>query len=238
MIGYIYKYYNNINDKVYIGQTTDLINRKSSHKRRAEYEKNKFYNAIRKYGWDAFTFTIIVTVDTSEELITKVLDQLEILYISFYNSYKEGYNSTPGGHSARGMKRSTEYREYCRNRQYSQETRFKMSMSAKGRLLSEDTKAKLKDISRTLPHFENRDLYREKTRLARKKALAKKVIQETLDGEVIAEFDSVIEAATFIRDTYKPNLKITGVMRTLLRRLKQEIIKDYNGFVWKYKTKV
>lgn len=63
MIGYIYKYENIINHKVYIGQTTDIINRKSSHRYKAQFVKSKFYNAVRKYGWDSFKFDIIAQVE-------------------------------------------------------------------------------------------------------------------------------------------------------------------------------
>ena len=128
MVGYIYKYENKINHKVYIGQTVDLVNRKSCHKYKATFEKNKFYNAVRKYGWDNFDFDIIaqVEVGTSQE-ICKVLDALEEQYIEEYDSYNSGYNSTTGGHSCRDKEMPESYIEYCRNRTYSEETRKKMS---------------------------------------------------------------------------------------------------------------
>ena len=54
--GYIYKWENKINNKVYIGQTMNRYGyreRWSQHRYQAEnsiHNNNKFHNAIRKYG--------------------------------------------------------------------------------------------------------------------------------------------------------------------------------------------
>ena len=143
MVGYIYKYENLVNHKVYIGQTTDLVNRQSSHRSKSATVRSKFYNAVRKYGWDKFSFCILATIEAEPDKITNLLDTLEIEYISQYNSYYKGYNSTFGGHSNRGALRSEEYKEYCRNRQYSPITRKKMSESAKNKKVSDKTKQKI-----------------------------------------------------------------------------------------------
>ena len=52
----------------------------------------KLYNAINKYGKENFYYEILEDQIPEEEL-----DNKEIDYISKYNSYYEGYNSTPGG---------------------------------------------------------------------------------------------------------------------------------------------
>lgn len=237
MLGYIYKYHNRINNKVYIGQTTDLINRKSSHRNKSRYKKNKFYNAVRKYGWESFDFTIIEAINEEESIISEILDKLEIKYISIYNSYYEGYNSTPGGHSARGMKRSEKFREYCRKRQYSRETRLKMSIAAKNKKVSEVTKNKLRAIAKTVEHFQNRDLYKEKTDKAKRKALAKPIIQLDNNNNIINEFEALIDSAKYIQNNIAPHLTISGIQRTLIRRLKDKTnLKLYYGFLWKYKN--
>ena len=51
----------------------------------------KFHKALRKYGKDNFTQEII------EEVDDKLLDEREIYWIRFYDSFKHGYNSTVGG---------------------------------------------------------------------------------------------------------------------------------------------
>lgn len=87
----IYKYTNLINGKSYIGQTTLPENRKSSHKSSSlnpnskDYEK-VFYRAIRKYGWENFSYEILEECDISE------LQERECYYMELFNSVENGYN--------------------------------------------------------------------------------------------------------------------------------------------------
>lgn len=102
MIG-IYMYTNNINKKVYIGQSVDIERRKSQHIWASKTEKSSDYNtrfhqAIRKYGIENFSFSILVELK-SEEYSKEILNDLEKQYIKLFNSYdfKYGYNATKGG---------------------------------------------------------------------------------------------------------------------------------------------
>lgn len=89
---YIYKYTNILNNKIYVGKTSKLNRRKATHKRLSKTVNSKFYNAIRKYGFESFSFEILEEVSSLQEANKK-----EILWISFYNSFINGYNSTIGG---------------------------------------------------------------------------------------------------------------------------------------------
>ena len=92
MIG-IYKIENIINHKKYIGQSVDIVKRWQYHK--AIYktlDHSKLYASMRKYGLDNFSFEIL------EECTIDKLNEREIYWIDYYNTYKNGYNSTPGGH--------------------------------------------------------------------------------------------------------------------------------------------
>lgn len=93
--GVIYKISNNINDKVYIGQTTDPINRWSVHKmsyKIKDRSANIMYDDMRKYGIDKFKFEIICKCYNKEELKEK-----EMCYSKEYNSiYPNGYNMMVG----------------------------------------------------------------------------------------------------------------------------------------------
>lgn len=96
MPGYIYKVTNKVNGKVYIGQTIQTIkNRWYEHcrtKNISKAEKNmKIKRAILKYGKENFT------VETLEECDSALLNDRERYYISYFDSYKNGYNSTEGG---------------------------------------------------------------------------------------------------------------------------------------------
>lgn len=94
--GLIYIIRNNINNKVYIGQTTLTMElrwqshmKPSVHKVKGRY---KLYNAMNKHGKENFYYEILENdIDVVE------LDQTEIDYIEKFNSYEKGYNSTKGG---------------------------------------------------------------------------------------------------------------------------------------------
>ena len=92
MIG-IYKITNLINNQVYIGQSIHIEERIRQHK--TEYMKkgseNSLYSAIRYYGLDNFKFEII------EACSPEALNEKEIYWINYYNSFENGYNLTPGG---------------------------------------------------------------------------------------------------------------------------------------------
>jgi len=97
----IYRVTNIINNKVYIGFTSKrLCNRKSQHKHHAfsDTSDNKFYNAIRKYGWENFIWDVIYQSkeDCSVEL-SHTLTVMEDLFIQEYNSILNGYNTINGG---------------------------------------------------------------------------------------------------------------------------------------------
>lgn len=94
MIGIIYKVTNDLNDKVYIGQTVYLLeNRWEWHIKKASNPKDnsKFHRALRELGASHFKIEEITRVDK------KVLDDTEIHYINKYDTFFNGYNSTLGG---------------------------------------------------------------------------------------------------------------------------------------------
>lgn len=93
MKGYIYIIKNTINDKVYIGQTTQTINiRFTNHKMASRTgEDTKFYRAMRKHGENNFYPELL------EKVEIKDLNNRERYWINYYNSYYNGYNSTLGG---------------------------------------------------------------------------------------------------------------------------------------------
>ena len=82
------------NGKVYIGQTNDFTARRNQHLSDARKgEDYKIYRAIRKYNTTKDDFEIIESDLDSQDLA----NEREIYWIAFYDSYHNGYNSTPGG---------------------------------------------------------------------------------------------------------------------------------------------
>lgn len=82
------------NGKVYIGQTNDFTARRNQHLSDAKMNVDyKIYRAMRKYNTTKDDFEIIESNIDSQDLA----NEREIYWIAFYNSYHNGYNSTPGG---------------------------------------------------------------------------------------------------------------------------------------------
>ena len=94
--GTIYIIRNKCNDKVYIGQTTQSVDERfkqhlkpSEHKRHGGY---KIYRAMNKYGSENFYYEIL-----EDNIPYELLDEREVYYIEKFDSFNNGYNSTPGG---------------------------------------------------------------------------------------------------------------------------------------------
>lgn len=86
--GFVYKIANNVNNKVYIGQTTQKVsNRFQQHKAYAWKGDTYLANAIRKHGEEAFSIKTIRECSDQEEL-----NYYEGKYIELYDSVKTGYN--------------------------------------------------------------------------------------------------------------------------------------------------
>ena len=95
MHSYIYKIVNNVNGKMYIGQTVDLSRRKTDHFCHLRHNRHfnpHLQNAWNKYGEENFKFTIIEECDAEE------INEREIYWIKTLNTRTpNGYNITPGG---------------------------------------------------------------------------------------------------------------------------------------------
>ena len=94
MKGFIYKITNRVNNKVYIGQTHFTIeHRFKQHIKNfnIEHRQQPLYKAFAKYGLDNFY------VEKVEEVECDKLNEREMYWIAYYDSFKNGYNATLGG---------------------------------------------------------------------------------------------------------------------------------------------
>lgn len=121
----IYRVYTTFNNACYIGQAKDIYERFNSHHIYDYKDKNnccyntKFYSVLRKYGLDSFEVEIL------ELCPIQYLDEKEIYYISKYDSFHHGYNSTEGGQN---LSPNTHSEESERKRQQTRE----LNQSLKG----------------------------------------------------------------------------------------------------------
>jgi len=89
---FIYRIFNNINEKVYIGKAKSWERRWAEHKRNVEQGKqHPLYDAIRKYDIQNFTFEVLF--ETTEELV----NMQEKSLIEVLSKYPIGYNLAEGG---------------------------------------------------------------------------------------------------------------------------------------------
>lgn len=117
----VYCITNKVNGKLYVGITTKgYENRFANHvrySRRLRGGCRALYNAMRKYGQDAFSVELIDTASSFEEM-----NQLEIKYIAQLGSlHPNGYNLTDGGDAG----------------SFAEETRLIASKRLKGKPLGE-----------------------------------------------------------------------------------------------------
>ena len=78
-----------------------------------ECYNNKFYQALRKYGLSSFKFELLEECSVSE------LNEKEIYWINYYNTFENGYNSTLGGNNFSpniNLKETEEKRMLTRNK--------------------------------------------------------------------------------------------------------------------------
>lgn len=95
----IYGFHNTINDKWYIGDTKGSVRSRLfkedfvgwGHFVRYKTSDDHLYRSMRKYGLDKFTFEILYKGEYGESI--------EEDYIKKYDSFNNGYNSSPDGKS-------------------------------------------------------------------------------------------------------------------------------------------
>ena len=106
----IYKFTHIDSGRSYIGQTIqDPVKRMTEHitgSKRSPKEHH-FHNALKKYGVEAFTFEVIATASTLEEL-----NLLECKYVDQFDAINNGFNLQQAGnnklHSEESKKRMSE----------------------------------------------------------------------------------------------------------------------------------
>ena len=138
MSAIIYLLTNTVNGKQYVGQTrSKLHERWSGHCKSARRGSTAYlHNAIRKYGPEVFTHTVL------EETTPEEVNDREMYWIATLNTKESGYNMTDGGES--GWSYVNEYlkthddvesarRKKLKNRIFTEEHRARLSISNRNR---------------------------------------------------------------------------------------------------------
>lgn len=117
-VGTVYAFINKVNKKIYIGKTIlTPSERWSEHKYMAfkKKQKNRFYIALRKYGWNGFDKIVIYQTQefSNPKDPDNIIIEKERFYINLFrsDSIDFGYNSTKGGDGIVGYRHTKETRE-------------------------------------------------------------------------------------------------------------------------------
>ena len=94
-MAYIYKLTNNVNGKIYVGQTKQTLEERfNSHiydMNREKFKHRPIYLAMKKYGVENFS---IEKIEDCDDIIA---DERERFWIGYLNTCVEGYNVALGG---------------------------------------------------------------------------------------------------------------------------------------------
>lgn len=142
----IYLITNNVNGKVYVGQSVNIERRWLAHKEASENGKElHLYRAIRKYGIDNFSLKVLMYINDKS-----LMNELEAKFIIDYNSTdrKFGYNLQSGGKS---FLQSEETKEKLRTVFSSENVKEKCRVSHLGKRHSESSKEKMRQAKLGVP---------------------------------------------------------------------------------------
>lgn len=232
------------NGKVYIGQT----------KQKPKYRFNNgngyvgckyVYSAIKKYGWDNIEHDVLI-----DNLSQKDADYWESFFINIYHSNEKqcGYNLRTGGTSGYryteevkrkmsdnqiGRKQSKETRKkhsealyrYYSKHTVSEETRKKLSIALTGKKKTQSHSQKIQAIKNIKPHqYKKGHAPNAKSMQILRERYSKNVIQYDLDGNVIAEYPSIVSASESI-----------GMSRNAVGNAVRGYVKTAGGYIWRYR---
>lgn len=178
-MGFIYKITNNQNSKIYIGKTSSTLEERwNKHKYAYLIYDWHLYRAMRKYGIENFQ------IEEIEKCSDDILNDRERYWISFYDSYNNGYNSTEGGDGRIQL-----------NRELIKE-KWELGLSCKQIASDLETwSSSVSDILKELGLYNEEEIrYRKMLDVANTQS-ERKVIQYNEEGNIVNIYNSVLEAA-------------------------------------------
>jgi group I intron endonuclease len=221
--------------KIYIGQTTNFIKRKNYYKNGAKPYQVRIYNSLEKHGYDAHTIEFI------EECLVENLNERERHWQEFYNvigenglncrltatNDKSGFLSESSKHKLSIAKKKVvidgEWREKFAydwsGKNHSEQTKRKMSESAKGKKKTSEHISKLPQNQKGYKPKPRSEEFRLNQKLFNGKSRA--VSQYDKNDILINQFISVAEA--------KRQTGIKTINSVVLGKTNTA-----GGFKWKY----
>lgn len=214
MVSIVYKVTNSLTNHVYIGATTDdLEKRKKDHLQKADYKTgHTFQDAIKTYGPEAFVWEQIDTAKNANELADK-----ERQYVLDYKSNISGYNSDRGG----GIKKNIYQYKLENGELFFMYPDLQSAGNAMGVDKRTISKACLGEIKICAGYFWSYLLSANFE--PEKDKRTKEVFQFSVDGKFINNFGSVAKAA-----------RETGVNKSSIAKCCRGEYKSAGVYLWAY----
>lgn len=215
-MSYVYKITNDVNGKMYIGQTSRTLEERFEEHRKEALQKRSegrpLYDAIRMYGICHFHIEVIEETDCPKER--------EIYWVEYYGTFKNGYNATLGGDGKRYLDYDLVVMTYQQIGNMV-ETANLLGICAD----SVDEILRIKNAYK-----------RSSSEIAIEKH-SKPVHMFDLNGLYIRTFISVADAARYLIDNKLSNCKASG-LRTHISNVCNGKRKSVAGFKWAYENKI
>lgn len=190
--------------KVYIGQTVNLYLREIHYRKLHCRKQSAIYNSILKYGFENHKLEVI------EECEREQLNEREIYWIAFYDSFNNGLNLTIGGDS--GIRSKESNKKISESKMGAKNAMFgkcKELHHRYGKKASAETIKKLRDSH--LGNMTGKD-----------NNFFKGYVQAYRDGNLVGQYEGVHDAAR------KLNLQHPNISKVLLNKRKHT-----GGFTFK-----
>lgn len=210
MTGIIYKITNDINNKVYIGKTLSSIEKRfQEHKndaKREEKSNRPLYRAIRKYGIEHFFIEEIGKYPLDE------LEEKEIYWINYFQSYSNGYNATLGGDGKQIFDYDAIVQSYLSGK-------LVQEVAEEFNCCPDTVCAALK-------------LAKIDSHINANKKLSKKIVAKTLEGDYIKSFDSQMDAARWLQKNNYTQCLTLKTIANVVGRVANGKRKNAYGLKW------
>ncbi len=209
----IYCITNKINNKQYVGKTTNGIWRRwkehISDSKRKRKENRPLYKAFLKYGISNFKIEIL------EECSFEILSKREVYWINRLQTYKYGYNATKGGDGS-------QLYDYYKIISLYKELKYISKVAEKVQCSIDTVRKCLKLYN--IPKYRH---------ISENVNPPKRIQQYSLNGDLLSEFDSVQKAAEWLYVNKKVKTLVSGVRGHISDAARGKIKSAYK-YIWKY----
>jgi group I intron endonuclease len=232
----VYIITNTNNNKIYIGETTNLESRFTEHLYRLlskRHVNNHLQNAVNLYGIETFGFDVLEFCDSID---TKKREHYWVTCLHALDKVK-GYNIKPTDPNKINLRSEETSRKIYETKKkkaeergywHSKEAIEKRIATRKGYTHSKETREKIGKMSLGRKIHKSEEWKYQMSELAKINhwgGSKKKVIQFTKLGEFVKEWESITEASNF-------GFTMSAIIEVCKNKPHR---KTHKGYVWKYK---